>query len=156
MSRRRAAKPRNILPDVKFGSLMVAKFVNKMMYDGNKSVAEKHFYSALAIASKKANMDPLDLFQGVIEAVRPKLEVRSRRVGGATYQVPVEVRPSRALTLAMRWILAAARSRKGRSIVEKLSSEFLDALNKTGSAFKKCEDVGKMAEANRAYAHLRV
>lgn len=156
MSRRRAAKPRDILPDVRFGSLMVAKFINKMMYNGEKSVAERHFYTALIAAGERAKKEPLILFQEVIEAVRPKLEVRSRRVGGATYQVPVEVRPSRAVTLAMRWILAAARARKGRSIAEKLSAEFVDAFNQGGAAFKKCEDVRRMAEANRAYAHLKV
>lgn len=156
MSRRRAAKPRNILPDVKFGSLMVAKFVNNMMYGGKKSTAERHFYAALAVAGQKSKRDELELFQEVIEKVRPRIEVRSRRVGGATYQVPVEVRPSRSVALAMRWLMSAARARRGRSIAEKLSAEFLDALNSTGSAFKKREDVQKMAESNRAYAHLRV
>lgn len=156
MSRRRAAKPRSILPDVKFGSLMVAKFVNKMMYGGKKSTAERHFYIALSAAGQKSRRGELELFLEVIEIVRPRLEVRSRRVGGATYQVPVEVRPSRSVALAMRWLLAAARSRRGRSIAEKLSAELLDVLNNTGSAFKKREDVQKMAESNRAYAHLRV
>jgi len=156
MSRRRAAKVRKLLPDVKYNDIVITKFINKMMYGGKKSVASKNFYKALELASNKSKVEELELFRAVIENVKPKLEVRSRRVGGATYQVPVEVRPSRAMTLAMRWILAAARSRKGRSIVEKLSGEFLDASNNAGAACKKREDTQKMADANRAYAHLRV
>ena len=156
MSRRRAAKVRSLLPDVKYQDVMVTKFINKMMYGGKKSVASKNFYEALEVASKRAKVEELELFKTVIENVKPKLEVRSRRVGGATYQVPVEVRPTRAITLAMRWILSAARSRKGRSISEKLSGEFVDALNNVGAAYKKREDTQKMADANRAYAHLRV
>lgn len=156
MSRRRAAKPRKLLPDVKNNSLLISKFINTMMWDGKKSIAERCFYGALTAASAKIKKDELEVFNEVLETIKPKLEVRSRRVGGATYQVPVDVRPSRATTLAIRWIIGAARARKGRSIIEKLSAEFVDALNGTGAAFKKREDTQKMAEANRAYAHLKV
>ncbi len=156
MSRRRAAIVRELLPDVKYGSVMVTKFINSMMWGGKKSTAERLFYSALESAAGKLKQDPLELFDSVIEAVRPRVEVRSRRVGGATYQVPIDVRGRRASTLPVRWIIAAARARKGRSFDEKLAAELMDAAKGTGAAVKKKEDTHRMADANKAYAHLRI
>lgn len=156
MSRRRAAEVRKLIPDAKYSSIIVAKFINSMMWGGKKSTAERFFYPALAEAAKKLGVVDIELFEQVVANVRPKLEVRSRRVGGATYQVPVDVSPRRSLTLAIRWIINAARNRKGQSIAQKLSSEFMDAYKGVGAAVKKREDTHKMADSNRAYAHLRM
>lgn len=155
MSRRRAAVKRNINPDAKFGDVVVAKFMNCMMIDGKKSISEKIFYSALDKIQAKSGKNSLDLFHEALANVKPSLEVRSRRVGGATYQVPTEVRPDRAQALAFRWIINASRSRSEKTMTDRLSSELLDAANNRGSSVKKREDTHKMAEANRAFAHYR-
>lgn len=155
MSRRRAAIKREILPDPKFGDKVVTKFVNCLMYDGKKSVAEAIVYEALAGANKKLGRPEVELFHEVLGNVKPDLEVRSRRVGGATYQVPVEVRPVRAQALAIRWIIDAARKRSENTMTDRLANEFIDAYQKRGASVKKREDTHKMAEANRAFAHYR-
>ena len=156
MSRRRAAIRREVMPDAKYGSMVITRFINCMMYSGKKSTAESIVYDALAKVSEKAGVEPVEIFDTVLENVRPSVEVRSRRVGGATYQIPIEVRPTRATALAIRWLLVAARSRKSeRKMAEKLAAEFNDAYNKRGNAVKKREDTHKMAEANRAFAHYR-
>jgi small subunit ribosomal protein S7 len=154
MSRRHAAEKREVLPDAKFGDLVVTKFMNSLMLDGKKSAAEKIVYGAFDTISGKAG-DPLKVFHDALENVKPAIEVRSRRVGGATYQVPVEVRPDRKLALAMRWIIAAARSRNETTMVDKLSNELMDAAQNRGAAVKKREDTHRMAEANRAFSHYR-
>ncbi len=154
--RRRAAKKREIHADAHYGSTMVAKFINKLMYEGKKSVAEKIVYDSLAELAKVSKVDAVVAFEEAINNVRPQIEVRSRRVGGATYQVPVEVRASRSFALAVRWIISYARARHGRTMIEKLSAEFNDAYNKRGAAYKKSKDVEKMAESNRAFAHYKV
>lgn len=151
--RRRAAKKREIIPDSQYGSVLVTKFINRLMYQGKKSVAEAIVYAALADLAKVSKTDAVAAFEEALNNVRPQIEVRSRRVGGATYQVPVEVRSSRSFALAMKWIINYARSRHGRTMVEKLSAELVDAFNKRGAARKKKEDVQKMAESNRAFAH---
>lgn len=153
--RRRAAKKREIQPDAQYGSSFIAKFVNRIMYQGKKSTAEAIVYEALLGLSKSTKTDASVAFEEALNNVRPQIEVRSRRVGGATYQVPVEVRPSRSFALAMKWIIEFARKRHGRSMVEKLSAELIDAFNKRGAARKKMDDVRKMAESNRAFAHYR-
>jgi small subunit ribosomal protein S7 len=155
MSRRRAAVKREILPDPRFGDKVVTKFVNCLMYDGKKSVAESIVYGALTGANKKLGRPEVELFHEVLSNVKPELEVRSRRVGGATYQIPVEVRPIRAQALAIRWLIDAARKRSENTMTERLANEFIDAYQKRGSAVKKREDTHKMAEANRAFAHYR-
>ncbi len=155
MSRRRAAEKREILPDPKYKDLVLAKFTNSLMFDGKKSVAEKIIYSAFDIIEKKAGQDPLKIFHEAIENVRPSVEVRSRRVGGATYQVPVEVRAARRQALAIRWIVELARKRSENTMIERLSGELLDAANNRGAAVKKREDTHKMAEANKAFSHYR-
>jgi small subunit ribosomal protein S7 len=155
MSRRRVAAKREILPDPKFGDKSLTKFINIIMYSGKKSVAEKIVYGALDIVSEKAKGDPLELFSKVIENIRPVVEVKSRRVGGATYQVPVEVRTERQATLAMRWLVDAARKRGEKSMGRRLAGEMLDAIENKGAAVKKREDVHRMAEANKAFAHYR-
>ncbi len=155
MSRRHAAEKREILPDPKFGSVVVTKFVNYVMLDGKRSIAESIFYGALDIISAKAKTDPLQVFETAMDNVKPFMEVRSRRVGGATYQVPMEVRPERALALAIRWLVTAARKRGERTMEERLAAEILDAANGRGAAVKKREDTTKMAEANKAFAHFR-
>lgn len=155
MSRRKRADRREVLPDPRFGSVLVNKFINSLMRDGKKSVAEKIFYSALDRIEKETQKDGLEVFEKAVENVKPILEVRSRRVGGATYQVPVEVRLNRKQALAIRWIVAYARARSGKSMAEKLSSELIAAYNKEGSSIKKREDTHKMAEANKAFAHFR-
>ncbi len=155
MSRKGQAPVRKIHPDPKYKDKIVAKFINRLMWDGKKSVAEKSFYSSIEILANKSGDDGLKLFKQALENVKPILEVRSRRVGGANYQVPVEVRPERKLSLAMKWIVGSARSRGEKSIEERLAGEFFDALNNRGSAMKKREEVHKMAEANRAFAHFR-
>ena len=155
MSRRRAAAKREFLPDPKFGDLILSKFTNSLMYDGKKSVAEKTLYGALDIIKKKASQDPLKVFHDAIENVKPSVEVRSRRVGGATYQVPVEVRSVRRQALAIRWLIEIARDRSENTMMERLSAEILDAANNRGNAVKKREDTHRMAEANKAFSHYR-
>jgi small subunit ribosomal protein S7 len=153
--RRAGATKREVLPDPKYGSRLVAKFVNIMMIRGKKSVAERIMYDALETVEDRATQDALKMFKTAIDNVKPAVEVKSRRVGGSTYQVPVEVRPDRRTSLAMRWVIGAARKRPERSMAEKLAAEFLDAANNRGSAVKKREDTHKMAEANKAFAHYR-
>jgi small subunit ribosomal protein S7 len=155
MGRKKRAEKREILPDPKFNDLVVAKFINALMYDGKKSVAEKAVYRTFDLIQKKTNDDPLKVFKKVIDTLKPVLEVKSRRVGGANYQVPVEVRPERRQTLAIRWLIEYARLRSEKSIEEKLTGEILDVLANRGGALKKREDVHKMAEANKAFAHFR-
>lgn len=155
MPRRGKITQREVLPDTKFGNVKVAKFINYLMRKGKKSLAESIFYDAINIIEKKQKVDGLEIFQKAIENVSPILEVKSRRIGGATYQVPVEVDPKRRFALASRWIISFAKSRQGKSMAEKLSSELLAAANKEGGAFKKREDTHRMAEANKAFAHFR-
>ncbi len=155
MSRRRSAIRRNILPDAKYGNVTVAKFINTVMKNGKKTVAEKAVYSALEEISKKLGMDPIEALEKALENVRPVIEVRSRRVGGATYQVPCEIRPVRALALAFRWVINASLARKDKNrIADRIAAELLDAVNNKGGAVKKREDTHKMAEANKAFAHF--
>ncbi|MDR0631917.1 MAG: 30S ribosomal protein S7 [Holosporaceae bacterium] len=155
MGRRRAAEKREILPDPKFGSLIVAKFINATMQGGKKSVAEKILHEAFDFIHKKSSKQGLEIFEDALANVRPTVELKSRRVGGATYQVPVEVRFERAQALAIRWILINARKRSEKTMVLKLAGELLDAYNNRGGAIKKREDTHKMAEANKAFAHYR-
>ena len=156
MPRRRVAAKREILPDPKFGNVTLAKFMNHVMESGKKSIAEKIVYGALdTIAQRNKEVEPLELFEKALESVQPVVEVKSRRVGGATYQVPVEVRPARRVALAMRWLVDAARSRGEKSMAQRLAGELLDAAEGKGSAVKKREDVHRMAEANKAFAHYR-
>ena len=155
MSRRHSAEKREINPDAKFGNLVVSKFMNSIMYEGKKSVAESIVYGAFDTIEGKTKGDPLKVFEQALDNVMPSIEVRSRRVGGATYQVPVEVRPERRQALAIRWIIQAARDRSGHSMMEKLSAELMDAFNRRGNAVKKREDTHKMADANQAFAHYR-
>ena len=156
MSRRRRAEKREVLPDPKFGDITVTKFMNYVMYEGKKAVAENIVYGAFDIlAEKKKDQEPVATFHTALENVAPSVEVRSRRVGGATYQVPVEVRPDRRRALAIRWLVNAARKRGENTMTEKLAAELLDASNNRGTAVKKREDTHKMAEANRAFSHYR-
>jgi small subunit ribosomal protein S7 len=155
MSRRHRADKREIIPDAKFGDQVVSKFMNSVMYHGKKSAAEAIVYGALDQVERKTRQDPLGVFHQALENVMPAIEVRSRRVGGATYQVPVEVRTERRQALAIRWLIAAARSRNERTMEDKLSGELLDAANNRGNAVKKREDTHRMAEANRAFSHYR-
>ena len=155
MSRRHSAEKREIIPDPKFGDLVVTKFMNSIMYDGKKSVAEQIVYGALEIVETKLKSDPLQTFKQALDNVAPSIEVRSRRVGGATYQVPVEVRMERRQALAIRWLIQAARSRNDKTMVDRLSAELIDASNNRGNAVKKREDTHRMAEANRAFSHYR-
>jgi small subunit ribosomal protein S7 len=155
MSRRHSADKREINPDPKFGDLVVTKFMNAIMYDGKKSVAETIVYSALDQVRAKTKQEPVVVFKQALDNVAPHVEVRSRRVGGATYQVPVDVRPERRQALAIRWLITAARNRNETTMVDRLSGELLDAANNRGTAVKKREDTHKMAEANRAFAHYR-
>ncbi|EKE79384.1 30S ribosomal protein S7 [Idiomarina xiamenensis] len=155
MPRRRVIGQRKILPDPKFGSELLAKFINIVMVDGKKSVAEKIIYGALDIMAEKSSKDHLEIFEVALDNVRPTVEVKSRRVGGSTYQVPVEVRPVRRNALAMRWLVDAARTRGEKSMSQRLAAEMLDASESKGSAVKKREDVHRMAEANKAFAHYR-
>ncbi|AGL70913.1 30S ribosomal protein S7 [Helicobacter pylori] len=153
--RRRKAPVREVLGDPVYGNKVVTKFINKMMYDGKKSVAEKIIYKAFNKIEEKSGEKGIEVFEKALERVRPLVEVRSRRVGGATYQVPVEVRASRQQSLSIRWILEAARKRNERMMVDRLANELMDAASDKGAAFKKKEDVHKMAEANKAFAHYR-
>lgn len=155
MPRRKRAKKREIEPDPKYNDYEVAKFVNKLMWDGKKSLAYKIFYTAMDIIKEKTNQDPLSVFKKALNNVKPKLEVRPRRVGGATYQIPMEVPPHRSLSLAIRWIVESARSRKGKPMALRLVDEILEAAKGEGPSVKKKEDTHKMAEANRAFAHYR-
>ncbi|MCB4205128.1 30S ribosomal protein S7 [Deferribacterales bacterium Es71-Z0220] len=155
MARRRVAKKREVLPDPLYGEVLVTKFINSLMYDGKKSVAEKIFYSALEIIKNKTQEEGIEVFKKAIDNVKPLLEVKSRRVGGATYQVPIEVRADRKQALAIRWIINASRARKEKTMDERLAGEFMDAAANKGASVKKREDTHKMAEANKAFAHFR-
>jgi small subunit ribosomal protein S7 len=155
MSRRHSAEKREINPDPKFGDLIVTKFMNAVMYHGKKSVAESIVYGALDQVQAKTKQEPVTVFHQALDNVAPHVEVRSRRVGGATYQVPVDVRPERRQALAIRWLITAARNRNETTMIERLSGELMDAANNRGTAVKKREDTHKMAEANRAFAHYR-
>ena len=155
MSRRHSAEKREINPDPKFGDLVVTKFMNAVMYDGKKSIAETIVYSALDQIQAKTRQEPVTVFRQAIDNVAPHVEVRSRRVGGATYQVPVDVRPERRQALAIRWLITAARNRNETTMVDRLSGELMDAASNRGNAVKKREDTHKMAEANRAFSHYR-
>lgn len=155
MSRRHAAEKRQVLPDPKYGDLVITKFVNSLMFHGKKSIGENIVYSALEEIENKAKTDPVKLFHEALDNVKPSVEVRSRRVGGATYQVPVEVRAERAQALAIRWLISNARKRSERTMKERLSGELLDAANNRGNSVKKREDTHKMAEANKAFSHYR-
>jgi small subunit ribosomal protein S7 len=155
MSRRHRAEKREINPDPKFGDLVITKFMNAVMFDGKKSAAERIVYGALEQLESRAKAEPVALFHTALDNVAPHVEVRSRRVGGATYQVPVDVRPERRQALAIRWLITAARNRNETTMVDRLSGELMDAPNNRGTAVKKREDTHKMAEANRAFAHYR-
>ena len=155
MARRRVAEKRKILPDPKYHNVTLAKFVNMVMLNGKKSIAEKIVYGALDVIDEKQAGDPLEVFEKALENVSPAVEVKSRRVGGATYQVPVEVRPQRRMTLAMRWIVDASRKRSDKSMGLRLARELMDAAESRGSAVKKREDTHRMAEANKAFSHFR-
>jgi small subunit ribosomal protein S7 len=156
MPRRREVSERPIIPDPKYDSKLVSKFINSMMRDGKKSTANALLYRAFDIIEQKTKEPPLKIFEQAMDNVRPLIEVKSRRVGGSTYQVPTEIRPSRRTALAIRWIIGFARKRSEKSMAQKLASELLDAANKRGSSFKKKEDTHKMADANRAFAHFRL
>lgn len=155
MARRKRAEKREVLPDPKYRSTLVAKFINCLMWDGKKTVAERILYDAFRLIEERTKTEPLKVFEKAIENCKPILEVRSRRVGGATYQVPVEVRPDRQQALAIRWIINYARQRNEKGMVRKLAAEIIDAANNKGGAIKKKEDTHKMAEANKAFAHFR-
>ena len=155
MSRRHAAEKREVLPDAKYGDIVVTKFMNCLMYQGKKSAAETIVYGAMSQVEKKSKGDPIKGFHEALTNVKPHLEVRSRRVGGATYQVPVEVRPDRAQALAIRWIIATARGRSEQTMTDRLAAELLDASNNRGASVKKREDTHRMAEANKAFSHYR-
>jgi small subunit ribosomal protein S7 len=155
MSRRHRAQKRDIIPDPKFGDIILTKFMNSIMYDGKKSAAESIVYGALDQIQAKTRQDPVQLFHTALDNVMPSVEVRSRRVGGATYQVPVDVRPDRKQALAIRWIIGAARNRNENTMIDRLSGELIDASNNRGAAVKKREDTHKMADANKAFSHYR-
>ena len=155
MARRREAVKRKILPDSKFNDLLVARFINSLLKQGKKSIAEGIFYGALDSVGEKTKEDPIKVFKKAIDNVAPHLEVKSRRVGGATYQVPIEVKENRRIALSVRWVIQNAKARSGRSMAEKLTGEIVDAYNNAGGSIKKKEDVHRMAEANKAFAHYR-
>ena len=155
MSRRNRAEVREVVADPKYGSKVVTKVINQVMLDGKKSIAQKVVYDAMEQAGKKLNANPLDVFNQALENIKPVLEVKSRRVGGSTYQVPMEIRPERRQTLAIRWLVLYARTRSERTMANKLAGELVDAYNNAGGAFKKKEDVHRMAEANKAFASYR-
>ncbi|UCF87284.1 MAG: 30S ribosomal protein S7 [Nitrospiraceae bacterium] len=155
MSRKRVADKREILPDSQYNSKLVSKFINALMKSGKKSVAEKTCYDAFEVIKKKTGNDPMKVFKTALENVKPVVEVKSRRVGGATYQVPVDIRTQRRIALAFRWILGYSKKRPEKSMKEKLAAELMDAANKAGASVKKREDTHKMAEANKAFAHYR-
>ncbi len=155
MSRRHRAEKREILPDAKYGDIVLSKFMNILMYDGKKSVAERIVYQALDEIGRKLKAEPVPVFHDALNNVKPHVEVRSRRVGGATYQVPVSVRPERAQALAIRWLIGSARGRSERTMRDRLCNELIDAANQRGNAIKRREDTHKMAEANKAFSHYR-
>ena len=155
MPRKGGVRRRDVLPDPKYHDRLVTKFINAMMVDGKKSVAERMFYGGLELVAERTKEDPLAVFKKALDSVRPAVEVRSRRVGGATYQVPVEVRSVRRASLSMRWLLQAARARTEKSFIERLAGEFLDAASGRGTAIRKREETHRMAEANKAFAHYR-
>jgi small subunit ribosomal protein S7 len=155
MGRKKKTVDRGILPDPKYNSVVVSKFVNRMMWEGKRSIAMRLVHGAMDVIKEKSDKEPLEVFLKAVDNIKPVVEVKSRRVGGATYQVPVEIRESRREALGMRWIINAARARSGRGMGERLAAELLDAYNNTGTAFKKKEDTHKMAEANKAFAHYR-
>ncbi|MDR0730566.1 MAG: 30S ribosomal protein S7 [Treponema sp.] len=155
MGRKKKTVDRGIVPDSRYNSVVVSKFVNRMMWEGKRSVGLRIVHGAMEILQQKAEKEPLEVFLKALDNVKPVIEVKSRRVGGATYQVPVEIRDSRREALGMRWIISAARARNGHGMEERLAAELLDAYNNTGTAFKKKEDTHKMAEANKAFAHYR-
>lgn len=155
MGRKKKSIDRGVMPDPKYNSVLVSKFVNRMMWQGKRSISLRLVHGALEILQAKAEKEPLEVFTKALENVKPVVEVKSRRVGGATYQVPVEIRESRREALGMRWIINAARARSGHDMSERLAAELMDAYNNTGTAFKKKEDTHKMAEANKAFAHYR-
>ncbi len=155
MSRRHRAEKREVLPDPKFGDQVLSKFINSLMYDGKKSIAEGIVYGAFDRVGRRGGSDQIRVFHEALDNVKPDLEVRSRRVGGATYQVPVEVRPDRGQALGIRWLIAAARGRSEKTMAERLANEFMDAANNRGTAVKKREDTHRMAEANKAFSHYR-
>ncbi len=155
MSRKHRAQPREVLPDPVYQDVVVSKFINSLMYGGKKSTAEKIFYGALEQIEKKTGEEPLKLFKKALSNVKPAVEVKSRRIGGATYQIPVEVRPARRQSLAIRWLRDYAKGRNGRTMIDKLADEMIDASENRGGSVKKREDVYKMAEANKAFAHLK-
>ena len=155
MSRRHQAEKREVLPDAKFGDRVLTKFMNNLMYDGKKSVAERIVYGALDRVEEKSRRDPVEGFHEALDNIKPSVEVRSRRVGGATYQVPVEVRPERREALAIRWLIIACRARNENTMEERLAGELIDAVQSRGTAVKKREDTHKMAEANKAFSHYR-
>ena len=155
MSRKHQAPQREVLPDPKYGDILITKVINTLMYDGKKSTAESIFYQALDLIEKKTGEEGIKVFKKAMNNIKPAVEVKSRRIGGATYQVPVEVRPNRKQSLALRWLRDYSRARSGKNMVERLSDEIIDAANNRGGAVKKREDVYKMAEANKAFAHLK-
>ncbi|MHA3977915.1 30S ribosomal protein S7 [Halovulum sp. GXIMD14794] len=155
MSRRHRAEKREVLPDAKYGDVVLTKFMNNLMYDGKKSVAEGIVYGALTRVEDRLKKEPIEVFHEALDNIKPSVEVRSRRVGGATYQVPVEVRPERREALAIRWLITASRARNEKTMEERLAGELLDAVQSRGSAVKKREDTHKMADANKAFSHYR-
>jgi len=155
MSRKHQAPQREVLPDPKFGDILITKVINTLMYDGKKSTSETIFYQALDLVEKKTGEEGIKVFKKAMNNIKPAVEVKSRRIGGATYQVPVEVRPNRKQSLALRWLRDYSRTRAGKTMVDKLADEIIDAANNRGGAVKKREDVYKMAEANKAFAHLK-
>ena len=155
MSRRHAAEKREVLPDAKFGDIVLTKFMNNLMIDGKKAVAERIVYNAFDRVEAKIKQSPVEVFHESLENIKPSVEVRSRRVGGATYQVPVDVRPERREALAIRWLIAAAKKRNENTMEERLAGELMDAVNNRGTAVKKREDTHKMADANKAFSHYR-
>ncbi|MFQ5646185.1 MAG: 30S ribosomal protein S7 [bacterium] len=155
MPRRKVIQKRKTLPDSKYNSKLAAKFINCLMNDGKKSVAERIFYGALEILKDRTHDDPMEIFKQAVQNVRPVVEVKSRRVGGSTYQIPIDVRRDRGLTLGIRWLVNFSRSRSGKSMQECLANELMDAFNKRGAAIKKKDDIHRMADANRAFAHYR-
>ena len=155
MSRRHRAEKREFIPDAKYGDYVVTKFMNSIMFDGKKSAAESIVYGAFDVIEAKLKQNPIDVFHAALDNVKPAVEVRSRRVGGATYQVPVEVRAERRQALAIRWLISAARARNEKTMVDKLSAELIDAFNSRGTAVKKREDTHRMADANKAFSHYR-
>jgi small subunit ribosomal protein S7 len=155
MSRKHQAPVRDVLPDPRYGDILITKVINALMYDGKKSTSESNFYKALDLVEKKTGEEGIKVFKKAMNNIKPAVEVKSRRIGGATYQVPIEVRPNRKQSLAIRWLRDYSRSRSGKNMVEKVADEIIDAANNRGGAVKKREDVYKMAEANKAFAHLK-